>query len=135
MNAYYDRAFNLLRSDAVRRSFDINQETAATRERYGRNIHGQSALLARRLVEGGVRFVSVYDKVHNGLDNWDTHVNNFGRLKDQLLPPCDMAFSALVEDLESARPVGLDAGHHAGRIRPHAEDQRSRRPRSLARLL
>lgn len=101
MNAYYDRAFNLLRSDAVRRSFDINQETAGTRERYGRNIHGQSALLARRLVEGGVRFVSVYDKVHNGLDNWDTHVNNFGRLKDQLLPPCDMAFSALVEDLET----------------------------------
>ena len=101
MNAYYDRAFNLLRSDAVRRSFDINQETAETRERYGRNIHGQSALLARRLVEGGVRFVSVYDKVHNGLDNWDTHVNNFGRLKDQLLPPCDMAFSALVEDLET----------------------------------
>lgn len=48
-----------------------------------------------------MRFVSVYDKVHNGLDNWDTHVNNFGRLKDQLLPPCDMAFSALVEDLET----------------------------------
>ena len=71
------------------------------RERYGRNVHGQSALLARRLVEAGVRFVSVYDKVTNGLDNWDTHVNNFGRLKDQLLPPCDMAFSALVEDLEA----------------------------------
>ncbi len=48
-----------------------------------------------------MRFVSVYDKVTNGLDNWDTHVNNFGRLKDQLLPPCDMAFSALVEDLQS----------------------------------
>ena len=48
-----------------------------------------------------MRFVSVYDKVTNGLDNWDTHVNNFGRLKDQLLPPCDMAFSALVEDLEA----------------------------------
>ena len=101
MGAFYERAFNLLRSDAVRKSFDINQEDAKTRERYGRNIHGQSALLARRLVEAGVRFVSVYDKVTNGLDNWDTHVNNFGRLKDQLLPPCDMAFSALVEDLET----------------------------------
>ncbi len=99
MNAFYQRAFDLLRSDAVRRSFDINQEDARVRERYGRNVHGQSALLARRLVEGGVRFVSVYDKVTNGLDNWDTHVNNFGRLKDQLLPPCDMAFSALVDDL------------------------------------
>lgn len=101
MNAHYSRAFDLLRSDAVRSSFDINQEDPRLRERYGRNIHGQSALLARRLVEAGVRFVSVYDKVHNGLDNWDTHVNNFGRLKDQLLPPCDTAFSALVEDLES----------------------------------
>jgi hypothetical protein len=101
MNAFYGRAFDLLRSDAVRRAFDINQENVATREHYGRNIHGQSALLARRLVESGVRSVSVYDKVHNGLDNWDTHVNNFGRLKDSLLPPCDMAFSALVEDLES----------------------------------
>ncbi|HTM56288.1 MAG TPA: DUF1501 domain-containing protein [Pirellulales bacterium] len=99
MASYYERAFHLLRSDAVRRAFDINQEDARVRERYGRNIHGQSALLARRLVESGVRFVSVYDKVTNGLDNWDTHVNNFGRLKDQLLPPCDMAFSALVEDL------------------------------------
>ncbi len=101
MSAFYRRAFDLLRSDEVRRSFDINQEDPRTRERYGRNVHGQSALLARRLVEAGVRFVSVYDKVTNGLDNWDTHVNNFGRLKDQLLPPCDMAFSALVEDLAS----------------------------------
>lgn len=101
ISAFYQRAFDLLRSDAVRKAFDISSEDQRTRERYGRNIHGQSALLARRLVESGVRFVSVYDKVHNGLDNWDTHVNNFGRLKDQLLPPCDMAFSALVEDLEA----------------------------------
>jgi hypothetical protein len=100
MSAFYRRAFDLLRSDAVRQAFDINQENPKLRERYGRNVHGQSALLARRLVESGVRFVSVYDKVTNGLDNWDTHVNNFGRLKDQLLPPCDMAFSALVEDLQ-----------------------------------
>ncbi len=99
MSAFYRRAFDLLRSDAVRRSFDINQEDPRVRERYGRNVHGQSALLARRLVESGVRFVNVHDKITNGLDNWDTHVNNFGRLKDQLLPPCDMAFSALVEDL------------------------------------
>jgi hypothetical protein len=101
MTAFYERAFNLLRSDEVRRAFDINQESEPTRERYGRNIHGQSALLARRLVEAGVRFVSVYDRVRNGPNNWDTHDNNFGRLKDDLLPPCDMAFSALVEDLEA----------------------------------
>lgn len=99
MSTYYQRAFDLLRSDAVRKAFDINQEPAATRERYGRNVHGQSALLARRLVEAGVRFVSVHDRVRNGPNNWDTHDNNFGRLKDDLLPPCDLAFSALVEDL------------------------------------
>jgi hypothetical protein len=101
MNAFYERAFNLLHSDNVRRAFNINQEDPRTRERYGRNIHGQSALLARRLVEAGVRFVSVYDRVRNGPNNWDTHDNNFGRLKDDLLPPCDTAFSALIEDLET----------------------------------
>jgi hypothetical protein len=100
MSAYYQRAFDLLRSDAVRMAFDINQEPVATRERYGRNIHGQSVLLARRLVEAGVRFVSVHDRVRNGPNNWDTHDNNFGRLKDDLLPPCDLAFSALIEDLD-----------------------------------
>lgn len=101
MNSFYQRAFNLLRSDEVRKAFDINAEDATTRERYGRNIHGQSALLARRLVEGGVRFITVFDRVRNGANNWDTHDNNFGRLKDDLLPPCDRAFSALVEDLEA----------------------------------
>ncbi len=99
MNTFYERAFSLLRSDAVRQAFDINQENEQTRLRYGRNVHGQSALLARRLVESGVRFVSVHDRVRNGPNNWDTHDNNFGRLKDDLLPPCDLAFSALVEDL------------------------------------
>jgi hypothetical protein len=100
MNAFYTRAFNLLRSDRVRRAFDIGAEDARTRDRYGRNIHGQSVLLARRLVEAGVRFVQVNDKVRNGPDNWDTHDNNFGRLK-KLIPPCDTGFSALVEDLEA----------------------------------
>jgi hypothetical protein len=99
LDPYYQRAFSILHSADVRRSLDISQETPNTRDRYGRNTHGQSVLLARRLVESGVRFVSVYDKVHNGLDNWDTHVNNFGRLKDSLLPPTDMAMSALIEDL------------------------------------
>ncbi len=101
MRDSYRRAFDLLRSDAVRRAFDIGKEREQTRDRYGRNIHGQAVLLARRLVESGVRFVSVYDRVRNGLNNWDTHVDNFGRLQNDLLPPCDMAFSALVEDLEA----------------------------------
>jgi uncharacterized protein (DUF1501 family) len=58
-------------------------------------------LLARRLVEAGVRFVNVNDKIHNGqLANWDSHENNFGRLKNDLLPPADQAFSALIDDLD-----------------------------------
>jgi hypothetical protein len=100
-DACYEQAFDLLRSQAVRRALDLGQEPPRTRDRYGRNKHGQSVLLARRLVEAGVRFVSVYDKDRNGEDNWDTHNDNFGKLKDRLLPPADLALSALVDDLEA----------------------------------
>jgi uncharacterized protein (DUF1501 family) len=100
MTAFQRRAFELLRSENVRRAFDLNRETAATRERFGRNTLGQSMLLARRLVESGVRFVNVNDKITNGQTaNWDSHENNFGRLKNDLLPPADQAYSALIADL------------------------------------
>jgi hypothetical protein len=102
MSVYQEKAFRLLHSAQVRRAFDLSQEHAVLRERYGRNKLGQSLLLARRLVEAGVRFVNVNDKVHNGqLANWDSHENNFSRLKNDLLPPADRAFSALIEDLEA----------------------------------
>jgi uncharacterized protein (DUF1501 family) len=102
MAVYQERAADLLRSEAVRRAFDLSREAAAVRERYGRTKLGQSLLLARRLVEAGVRLVNVNDKVANGqLENWDSHENNFGRLKNDLLPPADRAFAALVEDLEA----------------------------------
>lgn len=102
MQAYYDRAFALLRSEPIRRGLDLNRETPKLRERYGRNTLGQSMLLARRLVEAGVRFVSVFDKVHNGQDaNWDSHEQVFVRSRDHLLPPADRAFSALIEDLQN----------------------------------
>jgi hypothetical protein len=100
MNTYQSRAFDLLRSAKVRQAFDLGQEAAAVRDRYGRTKLGQSLLLARRLVESGVRFVNVNDKIRNGqLENWDSHENNFGRLKNDLLPPADQAFAALIEDL------------------------------------
>jgi hypothetical protein len=101
LDTYNEKAFRLLRSAAVRRAFDLSREDPRLRDRYGRTKHGQSVLLARRLVESGVRFVAVYDHEANGQDNWDTHNNNFGRLKDQLLPPTDRALAALVEDLET----------------------------------
>lgn len=97
----YEQAFALLRSERMRRAFDISREPDTVRERYGRNKHGQSVLLARRLVEAGVRFVTVFDGVHNGQDaNWDSHEKVFARHRDHLLPPADQAFAALVEDLE-----------------------------------
>ena len=102
MTTYQQRAFNLLYSETTRQAFDVTQEPAPVRERYGRHTLGQSLLLARRLVEAGVRFVNVNDKVHNGqVANWDSHENNFGRLKNDLLPPADQAFAALIEDLEA----------------------------------
>jgi uncharacterized protein (DUF1501 family) len=102
LTAHQQRALDLLRSPEVRRAFDLSRERVALRDRYGRNTLGQSLLLARRLVEAGVRFVNVNDKVSNGqLANWDSHEKNFARLKDDLLPLADGAFSALVEDLDA----------------------------------
>jgi hypothetical protein len=100
MSGYQERAFNLIRSEKVRRAFDLSQETDRLRQRYGRHKLGQSLLLARRLVEADVRFINVNDKISNGqVTNWDSHENNFGRLKNDLLPEADQAFSALIEDL------------------------------------
>jgi Protein of unknown function (DUF1501) len=99
---HYGKAFALLRSDAVRHSLDIAKEPASLRDRYGHNTLGQSMLLARRLVESGVRFVNVNDRVYNGQDaNWDSHQSVFPRHRDHLLPPTDQGLSALIEDLEA----------------------------------
>ncbi len=84
----------------MRKAFDLGVEDPKLRDRYGRTKLGQSVLLARRLVEAGVRFVSVYDGQYNGQDaNWDAHASVFPRLKDHLLPPSDRAFAALIDDL------------------------------------
>ncbi len=93
------KAFDLLASQKVREAFDLSKETSETRDRYGRNLHGQAVLMARRLVEHGVPLVSV--NWHNdGKNFWDTHGDNFNRLKNELIPPADMALAALLEDLQ-----------------------------------
>lgn len=98
VSAFQQRACSLLTSPAVRQAFDIAAEPPEMRERYGMNIHGQCVLMARRLVERGVPFVSV--NWHNdGHAFWDTHGNNFNRLKNDLCPPADQALSALLDDL------------------------------------
>jgi len=91
-------AFSMMTSPEVRKAFDLSQEPTRVRDRYGRHRWGQSHLLARRLVEAGVRFVTTM----NGASIiWDTHKDNFGRMKNTLVPPMELAFSALLEDLES----------------------------------
>jgi uncharacterized protein (DUF1501 family) len=84
----------------VRQAFHLASEDPRLRDRYGRNKLGQSVLLARRLVEAGVRFITVFDGQYNGQTaNWDAHENVFARLKNDLLPPADQAFAALINDL------------------------------------
>jgi hypothetical protein len=99
-DVYTAKALGLLHSQAVRKAFDLAAEDPRLRDRYGRTKLGQSMLLARRLVEAGVRFVTVYDGQHNGqLANWDSHENVFPRHKDDLLPPADRGFATLIDDL------------------------------------
>lgn len=95
------KALALLTSEKSKRAFDLNRESPATRDRYGNDINGQSVLLARRLVEAGVPFVCVHwlgRKMGQGI-SWDTHSDNFGILKNILLPAFDACYSALLEDL------------------------------------
>jgi hypothetical protein len=101
-DVYTQKAFRLLHSPAVRQAFHLGSEDPRLRDRYGRTKLGQSVLLARRLIEAGVRFVTVFDGQHNGqLANWDAHENVFGRLKNDLLPPADQTGAALIDDLSS----------------------------------
>lgn len=96
---HQSRAMEMIGSGNVRSAFDLTQESDATRERYGRNVHGQCVLMARRLVEHGVPLISI--NWHNdGMNFWDTHGDNFNRLKNDLIPPADRALTALLGDLE-----------------------------------
>lgn len=101
-----ERAFSLLLSSQTTAAFDVSRESPALRERYGETVNGMSLLLARRLVEAGVPFITVFWKENQKLASqcksaggWDTHGNNFNCLKDHLLPEFDRGFSALIEDL------------------------------------
>ena len=117
IDQYYNKAYQLLGSEQVRKALDLSGETPAMRERYGvyptmtqgggngseqgygRHMRGQNLLVARRLVEAGVPFVNVFDFRQQG-QNWDSHANNFSQNKETLLPPADKALSALIGDLD-----------------------------------
>lgn len=99
------QAFDLLTSQEAKAAFDLEQEDPKLRDKYGRTLFGESALVARRLVQAGVRFVNVtwdcyWDRLKLQYDCWDTHVRNFPILRDYNLPYLDLTYGALVEDLE-----------------------------------
>lgn len=122
LRQFYDKAYELLASERVRRALDLSQESPATRERYGfgpapasvgsgggggngaelgqaQQMRGQNLLIARRLVEAGVPFVNVYDFRQQG-QNWDAHFHVAAQHKNHLLPMADQGLSALIEDLD-----------------------------------
>ena len=93
VDAFRRRAFDLMTSSAAKQAFNLQAEPTELRDSYGRNTLGQSCLMARRLVEAGVRCVTIEHA------NWDTHDNNFRSLKTDLLPKLDAALASLFIDL------------------------------------
>jgi hypothetical protein len=94
LDKFYRDAFEMVTNEMALKAFDINKEDPRLREKYGRNDLGQSCLLARRLVEAGVTYVTI-----QAGGGWDTHGNNFAELKNNLLPKFDRGVAALVDDL------------------------------------
>lgn len=97
------RAYSLLTSSAVHQALDIAREPLPLRERYGMTLFGQSCLAARRLIEAGTKFVTVFWDGYGQFSScgWDTHSNHYPRLKEYLLPGFDMAFPTLIDDLRA----------------------------------
>jgi hypothetical protein len=92
-DTFHKQALEILRSDKTKKAFNLDEEKPTVRTRYGATPFGQGALAARRLVEAGVRFVTI------SLGGWDTHGQNFNNLKTRNLPNLDTTLSALIEDL------------------------------------
>jgi hypothetical protein len=98
MDEHQRRAFTLLTSDVTRQAFDLSREDPKLRDAYGRNIYGQSTLLSRRLIEAGTRMVCL-KWAPDANATWDTHGQNFKKLRDELLPQLDLALGTLLGDL------------------------------------
>jgi len=94
--AHQDAALRMLTSDRVAKAFRIQNEPERNRDRYGRTQFGQTLLLARRLVQAGVPMIQANMGI---VQSWDTHVDNWGRLKNRLLPELDRALAGLMDDL------------------------------------
>ena len=102
LDRYRAMALSLIGSEKVRRALDLGRESLALRESYGMTLFGQAALAARRLVEAGSRFVSVFwDEYGLAGSGWDTHWDHYPRMKNELLPGLDKAFAGLIADLDA----------------------------------
>ena len=108
LDAYYDKTMSMLNSSRVREAFNLAAEPSSVRDRYGRTTYGQSCLLARRLVESGVKFVNVYFANNIGgrttTGGWDTHgfdnTRMYPILRDYQLPITDQTLPTLIVDLK-----------------------------------
>ena len=99
MTGFQQQAIDILTSKATQDAFRLQQEPDGIRESYGRNIYGQSVLLARRMIEAGTRVVTI-SWAPDANATWDTHNGNFKKLKNSLLPQFDAACSSLLGDLD-----------------------------------
>jgi hypothetical protein len=133
LDAFHKQALDILRSDRTKTAFDLQREPESLRERYGFEGFGQGLLAARRLVEAGVRFVTV------SLGGWDTHNKNFEALSKRLLPQLDRGLSALVGDLHDRgmldRTVVYCAGEFGRTPRVNKNAGRDHWARSMAVVL
>ena len=134
----YGRAFDLIASSAAQRAFDLKAEPDSVRDRYGRHVFGQSVLLARRMVEAGVRLVQVNWVRHDngkGGQGYDSHRDHLEWARTDLLPPTDAAFAALVEDLDERGLLDETLVIMMGEFGRTPQVQQRRRPRPLAAML
>ncbi len=98
---FRELAYSLVGTDKVRRALDVTRETPKLRDRYGLSLFGQGCLAARRLVEAGSRFVTVFwDEFGLAGSGWDTHWEHYPRMKNELMPGFDRGFSGLIADLD-----------------------------------
>jgi hypothetical protein len=132
-DAFHKQALEILRSDRTKNAFDMSGEKDSLKESYGNNTFGQSALVARRLVESGVRFVTLTT------GGWDTHGNNFQSLKSRLLPNIDTTLSALIKDLSDRgmleRTIVYCAGEFSRTPKINKNNGRDHWSRSMAVVL
>ena len=101
LDRYRAMAYSLIGSEKIRTALDLGREPLKLRESYGLTVFGQAALAARRLVEAGSRFVTVFwDEYGLAGSGWDTHWDHYSRMKNELCPGFDRAFAGLIEDLD-----------------------------------